>query len=73
MAGFGAIFPKNRCGKSEEQKVREARSVNLFTHGWPDVKAHSGKLRQNLRFVPGADIHNKTEQEPFNTLKMTSE
>lgn len=23
MTGFGAIFPKNRCGKSEEQKVRD--------------------------------------------------
>lgn len=28
----------------------------VLTHCWPDVKAYSGKLRQNLRFVPGADI-----------------
>lgn len=37
------------------EKVREARSVSLITHCWPDVKAHSGKLRQNVRFVPEAD------------------
>lgn len=36
--------------------MREARSVSLLAHCWPDIKAHSGKLRQSVRFVPEADI-----------------
>jgi len=39
-------------------KWGEATEVEMvvLTHCWPDVEAYSGKLRQNLRFVPKADI-----------------
>lgn len=50
-----------------EQVGSSKRGLNgsMLTHRWPDVMAHSGKLRKNVHFVPKADVQNNFRYPHF--------